>query len=324
MKKPVENKNYAENLVKMQLAEAAKAPEEMDADFVLECAEAALELQGIDYELSAEEIKAKVAAIPFKTADGKKPQKRVRSIEARRLMAIAAALAGLLMISCIYAIAQDKTAVELPTEFVTDDPYEVLREFKFDPGDDNLTQEEYDEKYADYVYRYKAAETEIETGIRNSGQLIGSSDKICVVFDSAITYTPPNAKFYDTLEEAVKGENLDIIYPTELPKRVFPIKLTADSSCVGIAWFNPYSLGFGYEMYVRYSMQVPECDMLDNATVFEIGGVKCYEHTQGDSESSYAVIAFEYNGDYYQVVGQKLEIVESLVESMLNGVTEQN
>ncbi len=306
--------------MEMQLAEAAKAPGEMDADFVLECAEAALELQDIRCELSDEEIAARVAAIPFKNTEAENPKTRRKTVNVRRVLAIAAALAGLLMISCIYAIAQDKTAVELPTEFVTDDPYEVLRKFKFDPGDDNLTQEEYDEKYADYVYRYKAAETEIETGIRNSGQLIGSSDKICVVFDSAITYTPPNAKFYDTLEEAVKGENLDIIYPTELPKRVFPIKLTADSSCVGIAWFNPYSLGFGYEMYVRYSMQVPECDML-NATVFEIGGVKCYEHTQGDSESSYAVIAFEYNGDYYQVVGQKLEIVEFLVENMLSEQT---
>ncbi len=308
--------------MEMQLAEAAKAPGEMDADFVLECAEAALELQNIRCELSDGEIAARVAAIPFKNTEAENPKTRRKTVNVRRVLAIAAALAGLLMISCIYAIAEDKTAAEPPTEFVTDDPYEVLRKFKFDPGDDNLTQEEYDEKYADYVYRYKAAETEIETGIRNRGQLIGSSDKICVVFDSAITYTPPNAKFYDTLEEAVKGENLDIIYPTELPKRVFPIKLTADSSCVGIAWFNPYSLGMSYEMSVRYSMQVPECDML-NATVFEIGGVKCYEHTQGDSESSYAVIAFEYNGDYYQVVGQKVEIVKFLVESMLNGVPQQ-
>ena len=323
MKKPVGNKSDIENLMEMQLAEAAKAPGEMDADFVLECAEAALELQGIDYELSAEDIKEKVAAIPFKTADGEKPQKRVRSMGTRRVMAIAAALAGLLMISCIYAIAEDKTAAEPPTELVTDNPYEVLKDFKFDAGDRNLTQEEYDEKYADFVYRYRAAETEIETGMRNRGQSSVPDDKICVVFDSAITYTPSYAKFYDTLEEAVKGENLDIIYPTELPERVFPIKLVADSSHVGIAWFNPYSLGMSYEMSVRYSMQVPECDMLDNATVFEIGGVKCYEHTQGDGESMFAVISFEYNGDYYQVVGQKVEIVKFLVESMLNGVPQQ-
>lgn len=301
--------------MEMQLAEAAKAPEEMDADFVLECAEAALELQNIRCELSDEEIAAKVAAIPFKNTESETPKTRRKTVNVRRVLAIAAALAGTLMIMCVMAIAEeDKLNRNKP---ITENPYEALKDIEIEGP--IRSREELEEKIADYEQRLAAAKKEIdsknEQGYYEESWFVKNGG-VYVVYDNSIEDVPIYAKYYPSLEETVKAENLDIIYPTKVPEPLVLCRLVAESFYVNVSWHNPYSETTNYYcMFIKYSEGV-EINYKNMSTLVEIGGIDCYELVVDPSMG--IVIAFEYNGNCYYISGPEREVVESLVENMLS------
>lgn len=118
-------------------------------------------------------------------------------------------------------------------------------------------------------------------------------------------------RVYDSMDEMIEAENLNIMYPQKLP----------DGYEFTVFQFSDFGTSFqvtasSSEPYLAFDVEINTSQIAPDNYLHEINGIKYNIHEMGDN----LYLAYWFNdGDYYSIVSSDKAILSEIIENLTGG-----